>query len=468
MDILHLSGLVQTNTSSFLRRPDQLLEAINVHGDNVGILEGRRGYSKLGDTLSAGNSINGLHSYNDVSAGAISLYAYVNGEIKAYTSSWTSIHSGLTALAKTEFREFLDQLFICGADSSNNFLTTANIDTGSYSETRNVTNAPKAKYAEIYKDRVYLVNCSVGGIRYPDRFYYSGVPDDAGTAITWDSADYERVYTNNGEEVTGVHNNKVLNELLLFKKSSMHAWDTYRLRDVANVGTTAHRSVKTINFTTFFFNQAGIYAYSGGYPQRISRAIQEWIDAVSDPTAVFAEVEDGVIYKLYIGNVTVKGESFINCEIRYSTIDNTFSIYSYYDTLTCYARHTISNIERIYTGASDGMVHQFALKTDAVYTDDGNAIHSRFMFETDLGLPSSRKSIDKAIIYASQPQYLAGRVRARGGDWYSEFGVNTDECEVNINHQDGRFIQFQFTSSSGQEPFRWEGITFPAHITSTY
>jgi len=461
-DLLQFTGMLATDLSSFLRRPDQLLEAINVHGDTVGILESRRGYSQYGGTLSAGNSVKGLYTYCDVSGGSEYLYTFANGTIFYNPSTWQSIVGSLLSDANMEFAEFLDQLFVCGANSSGSFLTTANIDSGVYSTSTNVSNAPKARYVEVYKDRVYLANCD----GFPDRFYYSGLPDTAGTAITWSSDDYERVYTNNGEEITGMHNNKVLNELLFFKWSSMHAWDTYRLRDVANIGTTAHRSIKTVNAVTFFFNQSGIYAYSGGYPQRISRIIQKWIDAVTDPTAVFAEVEDGVIYKLYIGNVTVDGESFTNCEIRYSTIDNTFSIYSYYDTFTCYAQHTISNIGRVYGGTSDGVVHQFALKTDAVYEDDGQAIFSRFMFETDLGLPSARKSVDKVLIYSELAQNMAGRVRPRGGDWYSEFGIDTDEYETNINHQDGRFLQFQFTSASSVEPFRFLGLTINPHITS--
>jgi hypothetical protein len=465
-DLLHFSGLLQTTTSSYLRSPDQLTRSINVHGDQIGSLKKRLGYSQYGDTLDASNDVLGLHSYNDVSGGTENLFAYINGVIKYNNSgTWTNIQTGLTSDAKVEFRVFVDILFGCGANSSNTYITTFGVNGTSYSTGLNLTDAPKAKFIEVYKDRLYLINVEASGVRYPDRFYYSSVP--SANTITWDGS-HERVYTNNGEEITGAHTYEALNELLIFKENSMHAWDTARLRDVARVGTTSHRSIQTVDNIVFFFNRHGIFAYNGSTAKLISRPIEKWIKAIDQSALgdVFAVSEDEQFYKLYIGNVTVDGTSYTNCEIRYSVPDNTFTIYSYKDSFQVYAHHKVSGEERIYAGDADGEVMQLAHQDDAVYSDDGSAISAQFMFETNLGVPAERKFVDRALIYSSLAQNLTGRVRAKDKDWGSYFSIDGDEWEVNVNPQDGRILEWHFSESSTVEPFTFEGITFNPHATT--
>ena len=462
--ILSFTGGLQNFTSSFLRRPDQLIRSINVHGDNVGSLTERLGYSQYG-THSDSTQIYGMHSYNDVSGGTNYLFRLVAGVLQYHNgSAWTNIQSGLNTTARAEFRVFLDQLFMVG-EVGGTFLSSANIDGITYSESTNLTSAPNAKFVEVYKDRVYMANLD----GFPDRFQFSSLPSTDATTITWTSTNFERVYTNNGEEIMGMHTNKMLNELLLFKETSMHAWDTFRLRDAGNVGTTAHRSIKTLNFTTFFFNADGVYAYSGSRPQLISRPIQPWIDGIDQTKLgdVFAEEEGGKFYKLNVGSVTVEGKVYSNVELRYSISDNTWTVYSYADNFAVYAKHKVSGEVRVYGGTDDGDTHQFAHLDDAVYDDDGTAIASEFMFETDLGLPSERKKVGKALLYCTKPQNLTGRIRVRGEDWSANFSVDNDEQEINTVPNDGRFLQWHFSSSSAVTPFQFEGLTFVPTLTSS-
>jgi hypothetical protein len=468
-DFLTFAGLLQDTTSTFLRRKDQLVLSINVHGDEIGSLTQRLGYTQAGSTLEAAQSVTGMHSYNDVSGATQYLFAFINGAIKYYNgSSWADAQSVTPAGAQMEFRVFLDQLFLCGANSSNQYLTTANIDGVTYSGTRNVTNAPNARYIEVFRDRVYLADVSVGGVRYPDRFYYSSLPDTNGTAITWTSTNFERVYTNNGEPIKGLHTNKTLRQLLIFKENSLHAWDTTSLQDVGNVGTSAHRSIKSVNYITFFFNEDGIYAYTGSEPQLISRPIQKWIKGIDQTKLgdVFAEVDSKQYYKLYVGTITVDGVAYSNCEIRYSIPDNTFTIYSYADTFTSYAQHRISGKTRIYAGTNDGEVHKLGAKDDTDYSDNTTPISSQFMFETDLGLPSERKKVDSALIYTTNPQNLTGRVRVKNKDWSSYFAINEQEQEVFVNPEDGRILQWHFAASQSVAPFIFEGMTFTPRLTT--
>jgi len=459
VDLIEFSGGLQTKTSSFLRRANQLIQSINVHGEEVGSLTQRLGYASFGG--STGSSVvNGLHSYPDVSGGTEYLFCYENGTIKRNTGTWASVQGGLLANAKPEFRVFIDQLFMVGSDGST-YLTTALVDGGTYATTGNVLNAPTGDFIEIYNDQVYILKGSI--------LYRSSIPDIAGTTITWNTTDdYETVYTTNGEGGSSLHNNKALNRLLIFKESTLHSWDGFRISDLASAGTTSHRSVATVDNVTFFYNKYKnkIYAYNGSSVKTISRPIDKWLKGIQNKDDVFGIDEENEFYKLYAGTIIVDGRTYSNCEIRYAMFDNTFTIYSYANSFTIYAKHKVSDIERVYAGGT-GLVYQLAREGDAIYTDNGNPISAEFTFETDFGVPSDRKYVDKIIIYSSRAQNLKGSIKGRHSEkWDTNFSIGKDEQEVNVNPRDSRFLQFKFSSSSTQAPFKFEGISLTPRLTT--
>jgi hypothetical protein len=457
VDLLHFSGMLQLKTSSFLRRPDQLIQAININGDEVGSLTQRLGYTTYGGAIGA-SAINGLYTYPTTSTEY--LFGYQNGNVIYNSGTWQTAQGGLLANAKPEFRVFLGQLFMVGSDGTT-YLTTAVIDGTSYSTGGNVTNAPTGDSIELFNDQLWI---SKGSKIYP-----SSIPDVAGTTITWDTTnDYETVYTPNGESIITLHNNQALNKLLIFKTSTLHAWDGYRILDLGKVGTTSRRSVATVDNVTFFYNKYKnkIYAYTGSVTKGISRPIDKWLKGIVDKDNVFAIDEDNEFYKLNVGSVIVDGRTYANCEIRYAMLDNTFTIYSYYDDFNTYAKHNVSGVQRIYAGATS-YVHQLAKTGDTVYSDNGQPINAEFMFETDFGNPANRKYVDKVMIYSTRAQNLKGRIKGRSENtWNTNFQINKDEMDVNVNPRDSRFLQFHFFSSSTAASFVFEGISVTPRLTT--
>lgn len=469
VNLLHFSDLLQTTTSSFLRKDSQLELSINVHGDQIGSLTKRLGYAQVGSTLSSDNTVRGAYSYSRQADGTQYLYAVCNGTLSYFNGTTiTGVTSGINTSALEEFRVFVDQLFMVGADSSNNFITPANVSGTTYTTTTNLSGAPTgARFVEVYKNQLYFADCLVSGIRYPSRFYRSSVPSITG-ALSWSASDYEEVYTDNGEPLKGMHTNRALNQLLFFKETSLHAWDTFRIRDVGSVGTTSHRSIQTIANVTFFFNEKGIFSYTGSEPKLISRSIEKWINGISSPTTVFAVGYDNRYYKLNVGTITVDGVSYSNCEIVYSVLDNTFTIYSYAHTFSIYALHKLSGVIRVYSGDTTGKLFKLAAKNDEVYSDDGTAISAQFTTKAlDLGVPGNRKFVDKVIIYTTRGQNLSGRMRVRGRDWSTNFKINDTEQEEGVNPEDGRFVQFNFSESSTIAPFIFEGLSFNVQETTS-
>lgn len=465
VDKFTFHSLLQSTTSSFLKKPSELDLAININGENLGSVTKRLGYAQSGSDVSTGNSILGLKTYPYLAGGTQLLFGFANGVIYDFNgTTWASVQGGLNTTAKVDFKVFVDQLFVVGANSSNTYLTTANISGTTYSTVTNVTNAPKGRYIEQFKSKLYIADVEVGGTRYPSRFYYSSIPTNG--VITWDtsgtSTSFEEVSTDNGESIMGIHANETFNQLLIFKESSLHSWDTYRIRNLWNIGTTSGRSITTIDGITYFFNKNGIYAYDGARAKRISRPIKKWIKGIASSyyDDVFSANQDDEYLKMFVGNLTVDGVTYSNCEIVYNVFDQTWTIYSYADPFSCYASHEESGVTRIYGGTTAGKVHKLAQDSDAVYDDNGTAITSQFMFTVDLGLPSERKAVDRVLIYTTKAQNLTGRMRVRDKDWGTYFGINKSEEARNVNARDGRFLQFHFSESSAVQPFEFQGISF--------
>src|SRR3990167_3755740 len=244
MDLISFTDGLQTTTSSFLRKDSQLELAVNVHCDNVGSVTKRLGYTEQG-TATSSSAIRGLHSYADIAGGTTRLFRAFYSSIEWYSGSvWNAIGGTYSvATANVEMRVFLDQLFIFGANSSAQYITPINIDGTTFSNSTNLTGAPRGRFVETFLDQLYVADVEVSGVRYGSRFYRSSIPNSGGTDITWPTTNYENILTNNGETITGIHANNALNQLLIFKESSLHAWDTFRIKNIANIGTNAHRSI---------------------------------------------------------------------------------------------------------------------------------------------------------------------------------------------------------------------------------
>jgi len=467
MDLLQLSDGLVTDVSQFLMKDGALAISINVHGDTVGDLTGRTGYSVLG--TAGGAAVYGLKSYGDITGGTVRLFRAVNGDISYWTgAAWTTVTTYTPVTAQISMTVFVDQLFVVGATTAGNFITPINIDGVTASTSTNLTSAPSAKFCEEFMDQIYFANCLVGATRYPSRLYRSSIPDITGAAITWPSTNWDQISTNNGEEITGLHKNRALQQLLIFKDSSFHSWDGTRIKDVGSVGTSNFRSVVTINFTTYFYSaRDGVYGYSGVDPKLLSRGIDKWVKGIVDPTKAHAVGEAGRIYKLYVGDCLVDGKTYTNCEMRYSIMDNTWTIYSYYDDFTVYADHKTSGVTRVYAGTVGGNVHQMARSNDSVYSDDGHEISCEFMtIPLDMEQPANRKAVDRVMIYAEKPQNLQGRMRAKDCDWSTWFPVDKSVQAVNVNPRDANFLQFHFSESSTNSPLVFNGLSCSGNITS--
>lgn len=351
--------------------PDNTFRLIqNMDSDLIGALRVRMGTTAIGNQLVDGKSVLGLYNFRDSGTGANSKQiAGINnsGGTQAVlkenlSGTWTDISGATTytAGAKFRFTTFLDLAFIVNSkfDAIKSWVGTGAIGT------TQLTSAPAGQFINVFKSRLYVAGTSAN----PDRVYFSSIPDVSGN-ITWTIAtDYLDVNPSDGMNITGLANTGTL--LLIFKERALYRWNG-RATDpdlVVDIGTTSQESVASRNGMTFFFNPYGIWITDGGYPIRISKPLQRWIDAISpsyhdDVTGVC----DDDHYYCSIGDVTVDGVLYSNVVLNYTISTKTWSVRTYPEQITSFANYIGSSGQYgVMAGNDDGDVLDYNVgSTDA-------------------------------------------------------------------------------------------------------
>lgn len=114
------------------------------------------------------------------------------------------------------------------------------------------------------------------------------------TAFPWVSATQSDVNADGAFTAVTVYDNHVIG----FKKNYMHMIynnkNPFRIVDVARVGALSQRAVCECNQILFFVGEDGVYAFTGGYPERISDdlALDSFEGAVlgADETTVYCGI----------------------------------------------------------------------------------------------------------------------------------------------------------------------------------
>lgn len=395
-----LSGGMQRGTTNELQKDNEADLIINMHSHKLGAKTVRLGYSQVGDTIQSGKDVNGLASL-DQKDGTHTEYAVTNnsgdtaGQLKYNNAgTWTALTSTIVADTKIEFATFINYVFMVGPGT-----VTQSINGGSNnpSTSTNVTGAPKGKYVIVYKDRLYILNVNLSGTDYPSRFYYSSIPSGSPLAITWDTTnDFEEFLPDDGDEITGAI--VAHDRLYIFKDQKFGFWDNNQIKTISNIGCASHRAIKERGGYIFWPDKNGdVWAFNGGAVQKISNQLRDITHTLtaSQLADSFSEI-DMENYKWYVGDLTIDGVTYNNCELCYHIDSNTWCINSYADGFTVYAMITSSGVRRVYAGADDGEVHKLAEANDEVYTDDGNSIFYYYKSKKyNLGVPEEKKFISR-------------------------------------------------------------------------
>ena len=442
--------------------------AVNVRFNSPrGAISQRYGTTVLGDQAGAsGADILGIHNFrsptsanNKLICASNTVIRYLNG------STWTNIVTGLTTGLKTRFITYLNRVALLnGTDGVRSWDGNAGtwLTTGGPLD---VANWPVTKLAVLLNGRVL----ALGNSTDPAQIYESSL-QSAG-AISWTSGNRNtQVFTNdgNGDLVSAVSNGRVA---ILFKERAQYRYDGNSLQFIVPVGTTSHESVITDDEgVTYFFGQGGssvgFYATTGGYPKKISRPIQKWINAISP--AFYDDIAgytDGNSVYWSIGSVTVDGTTYTNASVAYNFTDRTWECRNHADSFLVYAQYiTSTGAMTVVGGDTDGYIQTM----DSGNTDNGTNINIECETGPDFFTGRGRmKLIPEIITHCTDVQNL--NVLARVDGVLKPVGGITGEDTLFQNADlRGRRFNFKLVGSNSGTPFIFNGFSFPVIYDEGY
>ncbi len=469
-----LSGGTQIKSNKYLMNRNQVLRAQNVISPTIGSFTKRKGYAQIGAQITASHNIlmNTEFQYGTTPTREHIVVVDGDSNSEVYSNdsgTWTSQSQSLTAGAKARATDFVDYLFLVNISDD-----TRSFDGTTWSTSTNVTSAPKAKYVESYRDRVYLANVDVSGTRHPSRVYYSSLPSNA-NAITWDTTnDWFFVETNDGDNITGLTKNKVY--LIIFKENSMHRYDGTQgatsLRPISwNLGAVSQESIVVDENLILFYSRKGVCMFSGSQPQVISRAMQPIIDRVNQ--ANLGDICAGMWgdhYLCYVGTLTsaLPGDStaLTNVMLDYDISQNVWTYHSTPDAPRAFSTYISSGERLLSFGDSNGEVFTW----DSGTTDDGTAIATNIEL---LIWPSGPETLN-----TFQSIFFFGNGDLGDVNWQFKVDNGTYSTAVSLddNYSQkhfadpstdplGRELGMKFSESAGVAQWRLDGLSVQSEIS---
>lgn len=384
--IANFSGGINAKTNPLILKDSELELIVNYNLDIVGSLTKRNGYDVFATQPVATKRVLGLYQYTNTettaettqvmvvnnSGNTQAVIYYNNAGTWATSKTNDTVVTTVTNFNRTRFKTFVDYLFrVNGQDV---VATSINVN-GSTWVTTNAPATITPSFIENFKDRIYVAR---NGVALASRVYFSSLP--SGGAITWDTTNnWFDVNPDDGDEITALENNG--SKMLIFKNRSMYRWDFAMTEPdrLIGVGTQSQECVKT-NFDlgiTFFANEHGAYAYTGGRPKLISRKIQKWFDAIDAASLddMAAEVDADHYYLYLADSLTVNSATYTNVMAVYTISLDAWVIYTLNIPWRVATRLIQSGAEDIYFGSSNGRTYKWnsGLEDDSGGTDGDTA-----------------------------------------------------------------------------------------------
>jgi hypothetical protein len=466
--------------SPFLMPATALNSLVNCNvTHNLGAITKELGYSRVGGVIRAGKDVNTIYDFRATSANQRYLATVNNAannatELWQYTGSWAEITAAESAWnidgVDTEFETFIGFAFAVGySPTDNDYIVSASINSsGAFSTSTNVTNMPRAKYIRRYRDRLYIANCKVSSTVYPFRVYFSTIPS-AG-AISWQSVDF--VDVDFAEDITGIEVN--FDRLFIFTESNTYFYDQTQLKLAWDIGCPSHRTLATTSVNLVWANQYGVWvSEQGGYPTNIGGPIIDYLRASTNPSAWFSEMIEEE-YWLYIGSVTVDGETYFNACWIFNFPTSSWRLRLFPNPIISFGRALIGGQFRNLMGDTNGQVWNYSKYTDAtpIYADEyvnsySTAIPIPSKFELaafKLETYDNEVYIDQVVAYAKKAAGVNVMARvidnsSRALTDYRSLGQLKSYQEVFTGRNvQGTLIQLKGTEVSKNPPWEFYGV----------
>lgn len=478
-------GLLNSNTSDFLMKNNELVALKNVWTYKLGKLEKVPGYKKASTSqVIDGESTNYLHWYFATSDKVNYLLAtsnegsdltlkYIAPNAPTPITSWTTI-SGISSSwdsysdSYPDMENYLGKAFIVGHKTGDTYLPNAVIEGHTFSTSDlDISGMPQGKFIVRYRDLLYVIHARTGGETYPSRAYYSDEPKGGNIGWTGITNNYVEFGYDDGDEITGAVES--LDRLIIFKERSMWKYDESERRKIADVGCDSYRSICKVGGVLYWFNRYGFWKWEGGEPELISSKAQSYIDAIDQNKLgdVVAEKYHGFEYRAFIGSVTVNDYTYNNAWFCFDVRKNTCYIRCTFNDVKSTAEFKTDSKIRTYFGDDNGYVYNFSNKIDKIYADDGNEIDSFFITKAyDHGFPEDVKYTNHLTTFSKYGENLKCAVDVNKNDKFNN--ANIKKIDKNISYADiassGNRYRYKFYEKSSNKSWEFEGFVVSTEI----
>ena len=412
----------------------------------------RQGTALVGAQITDAKNILGLHQFI-LSSGTKYTLAVVDGAsnsalYRLITGTWTSESVSGAKAVKHRFLTYLDTVMILdGTNATSSADGDAWVTTGGNLD---IANCPKGKFVIEWHDRVYVA----GVTSYLDRLYYSSI-STAGV-ISWTvgngNIDIEP-YEGQGA-ITGLA--KVPGYLLIFKERALKRWNGSSTfpDDLAKIGTSSQESVVLGKSTVFYFSSSykesiGFYETNGETTRKISRPIQEIIEAISSSnyTSV-AGFSDGEMVLWSIGDITYDSKSYTNVNVLYHIESKTWTVLSFPTKYLVFAPYIDSTTLKIIAGNNDGEIMEiFSGVNDNITGSSNLSINYAIQYHPmDFGARGNMKELSSAVPYTKNGEDTQVLCRIDEKNDFKGVGVVKDDFESELSKVlKGHTFEFKLT-----------------------
>jgi hypothetical protein len=367
---------------------------LNMDADiEIGSIASRLGTATIGAQLVASMNILGLWQHIDTANSSNNkLFATVNAaggatsviyDVIAGTTSVT----GLTASKKMRFLTYGGAtLAINGSNGERSYTASGGwITTGGVFDLANFPTSNTAELCIEFLDRIYAAGDSTN----PSRLFYSSVY--SGSAFSWTSGNgYVDIEAEDaGGPITALA--KVPGYILVFKERSMHRWNFSSAfpESLVQIGTPSQESVIMAGGLCAFYSNSnegakGFYVTNGDRPKCISsdntRPIKKFIDAISSSNE--ADIAGWATDKHFcwsVGDLSVDGETYTNCVLRYNRLLNQWSVRTYPQRFMVFGSYLLSGVNTTVGGGNDGTIYR--MDKPGTYVDASTTTTKPFPFK---------------------------------------------------------------------------------------
>jgi hypothetical protein len=354
-------------------------------------------------------------------------------------------------------------------------------------------NIQNAKYVKQFSNYLFLANCTVGGVYYPTRIYYSALKDDT----QWSAANYLEVSKDDGQEITGI---RVLSDrLVVYKTRSIYT--VFYTGDIdipfilpgggkANspVGCIAPFSIQEVDNGHVFLAYDGLYFFDSSNSYKLSYRLDNTFSAlnlsvIENCRSLVQKVKNR--YWLAVSNGSSNTNNFV---IVWDFYNNAFSFYSGINASAMCELYITSSEERPHFADYAGYVYRADFGTDDYPSKVQTAIDSYYYtnWKTFDDLVD-QKGVPSVFIYHQQNSgtlSFSYSFEFADGDQYTSVFTTSESASLwdvavwdvalwgatggAIKRRDltgrGRVVRFKFANNNMSETYRIDGFGAWTHL----